>query len=83
MTCCQIIAKKNSDKYKIRVADVKKSISNLGEKIIWKINCHLEKKLTKIHRMLKFKQSNWIKIYVDFNTEKGQKMLLLVLNVDD
>ena len=43
MTCCQIIAKKNSDKYKIRVADVKKSISNLGEKIIWKINCHLGK----------------------------------------
>ena len=35
--------KKNSDKYKIRFADVKKSISNLGEKIIRKINCHLGK----------------------------------------
>ena len=56
---------------------MKKLIPNLGHKnnyVIHYKNLHLylplEIKLTKIHRVLKFKQSDWMKIYTYFNTEK-------------
>ena len=77
MTCCQIIFKKIAERYGIKVGDVIKSIPNLGDKtnyLLYYKNPHLclclGMKLTKIHEVLKFKQSDWMKIYIDFNTEE-------------
>ena len=32
-------------------------------------------KLINVHRILKFKQSNWLKEYIEFNTKKRQESI--------
>ena len=78
--------KKIADKYEIKVGDVKKLIPNLGNKTNYVVHYRnlqlylsLGMKLTKIHRVQKLKQSDWMKNYIDFNTEKRIKKSLAVL----
>ena len=67
----------NADKYEIKAVDVRKLIPNLGKKTSYVVHYRnlqlylsLGMILIKIHRVLKFKRSDWIKKYIDFNTEK-------------
>ena len=69
-----------ADRYGIKVGGVNKLIPNLGDKVRYFVHyknlqyyLSLGMKLVKIHRVLSFKQSNWLKSFVDFNTEKRKK----------
>ena len=64
-------------KYEIRVDEVNKLVPNLRDKIKYLVHyknlqyySSLGMKLIKVQRILKFKQSNWLKEYIEFNTEK-------------
>ena len=66
-----------TDKYERKVGDVKKLIPNLGNKTRYVVHYRnlqlylsLRMKLTKIYRVLQFKQSDWMKKSIDFNTKK-------------
>ena len=64
------------------IGNVKKLIPNLGDKTNYvahyrnfQLYLSLGMELTKIHKMLKFKQSDWMEMYIDFNTHKKRKNL--------
>ena len=56
---------------------MKKLVPKLGDKTNYIVHyknlqlyLSLGMKLSKIHRVLKYKQDDWVKKYIDFNTEK-------------
>ena len=72
--------KKIVDWYDIKVGGVKKLIPILYDNVrhvdLYKNLLYylsLVTKLVKIHRILSFKQSNWLKVFTDFNTKKRQE----------
>ena len=80
--------KEIADKYDIKVGDVTKLIPNLSDKTKYVLHCRnlqlylsLEMKLIKIHRVLKSKQFDWMKKYIDFNTEKRKNELMILKKI--
>ena len=66
-----------ANKYGMKVGGVNKLVPNLRDKIKYVVHyknlqyyLSLGMKLIKVHRILKFKQSNWLKEYTEFNTRK-------------
>ena len=90
MTCCQIVAKKTkiADEYEIKIGNVEKLIPNLSNKTNYVLHYRnlqlylsLGMKLTRIHKVLKFKQSDWMKKCINFNTKKEQMLPIVLKNI--
>ena len=70
----------NANEHRIKIGGDNKLVPNLRNKskyVVHYRNVHLYLslgiKLSKVHRILKFKQSDWLKKYLDFNTDKRRK----------
>ena len=77
-----------ANKYDKKIDGVNKLVPNLVNKIKYvllyknlQLYLSLGIKSVSVHRILKFKQSDWLKKYIDFNTDKRQNAFISFENV--
>ena len=77
MICCQNLVANIANKYDIKIGGVNKLVPNLDNKSQYVLHykslqlyLSLAMKLVSVHRILKFKQSDWLNKYIDLNTNK-------------
>ena len=71
--------KKIVEKYNISIGQVNKLMPTLKDKKEYVLHyrnlqlyLYVDLKIMKVHRVLEFDQSPWLKQYIDFNTQKGK-----------
>ena len=76
------------DFYDIKVGGVKKLIPSFYDKVRYVVHyknlkCYLSlgMKLKKIHRILCFKQKNWLKVFTDINTKKDKRVEMNLIKI--
>ena len=74
---CQKYCPNIANEYGIKIGGVNKLVPNIGKASKYflhyknlQLNFTLGMKLTKVHRILNFKQSDLLKKYIDFSTDK-------------
>ena len=70
-----------ANEYEIKIDGINKLVPNLGNESKYVVHYrHLQlylslgMKLVKIYRIFKFKQSGWLKKYIDFNRDKRKNV---------
>ena len=80
LICCLITVRLLLINMAKKLVELNKLIRNLGDKVEYVVHhrnlryyLSLGIRLVRIHRILKFKQINWLKSYVNFNAEKRKQ----------